>query len=491
MMYTMHRMKAGRSPLATALVVVVVMLTGCGPFFGPEAGPGAPSFDPPSGTYNEQVLVTISSSEGQLYITTDPTLNYLEYDRFNGGPIPVGDDLIIQAYCIDDRSLRSPISRAEYIIDSTDIANTVAPTISSPGLWQSSADYFWFDIGWDAWPPVDTNDSNPSDDLTDWYNLEFAVYASPANNIDTLGDAQTNGTIVKDWHSANTSASVGSARYSASAAGERRYVNVFVRDQEGNASAYGSVRMESSLGPPDIITGAQTWLNPQDGSLDPVFSGVGTPPADVVTTHVVALIDMDDDGLDDLVACYDDSVPVTHQAWFSSLGNGSFAPTPHYFDQNSEIATDLEIADLNQDGVPEIIFSNSSSIVTYSEAGAAPMVAIALAGVDVFAVGDIDGDGYPDIVTGDAAAAAGFEVIVWINEGDGSFAAVVQVWAGQNPNPVDVVLADLDRDGFADLVVANSNAIPVAPQIYYGTDDGTLVEGPMESWSFVDRSSPP
>ncbi|MEE8441647.1 MAG: hypothetical protein V3S41_08005, partial [Spirochaetia bacterium] len=283
----MHRMKAVRSPFATALVVVAVMLNGCGPIFGPEGGPSAPVFDPIPGTYTEHIWVSIDKPGGQVYMTTDPTLDVLQFGPMgNGESIFVGDDLTLRAYVIDDRGLRSPITVAEYIIE-----DTAAPVISSTAIWQTYVQYFGYGIEWDTWPAdiPSGSDPNPSDDLTEWGDLEFAVFASAQDNIDTPADAESNGTLVKDWHSENATGAVGYADYTASMAGERRYINVFVRDQAGNGSAYGSVRMESRVAPLDIYVARlspladEVWLNQFDGAFNPSFVAAPDPPPAILT----------------------------------------------------------------------------------------------------------------------------------------------------------------------------------------------------------------
>ncbi len=483
MMYNGQRMKAVRTPLATALVVVVVMLIGCGPFFGPEPGPSAPRFDPPAGTYNEHQWVSIKNRDGQLYVTMDPAADILEFKpMWDNEEIFVGETVTIRAYVIDDRGLRSPIAEAEYIIDTGD---TTAPTISSPGIHQTYAEYFHYEIQWDAWPPDGTNDSNPSDDLTDWYNLEFAVYASPGDNIDTIEDAEINGSLVKDWHSENMAGGVGYAYCTASHAGERRYINVFVRDQEGNTSAYGSVRMESRVPPPDIYLerqglGAEVWLNQFDASFTDI---VDPSPAVITDTYAVALVDLNDDGLDDLVASYWDA-GTGYQAWFASVGNGTFSDTPNYFEEGSDIAYDIEVADLNLDGTPDIIFANSLNGLTetavYSADGSL-LFTVPTFSTDFLAVGDINADGYPDIVTGDNAG--GEKVQVWINtDGTGVTKAPQTSWIGIDDvsDPLDVHLADLDGDGDADLLVASATG---AAQIYYSDGNSALdVEDESSMW---------
>jgi VCBS repeat protein len=475
MIYTVHHMKAGRTPLATALVVVAAMLSGCGPFFGPASGPRAPEIDPPAGTYNEQITVSITNSEGQLYVSTDPSAGILEYKRYDENePIQVADDMTVLAYCIDEQNLRSPVSRADYVIESTD---ATAPTIASAELWQSSYDYFGYDIQWDVWPPDGAGgNSNPSDDITDWYNLEFIVYASPEDNIDTLEKAESGGLIVRDWHSENAGSGVGYAHYEASAAGERRYINVFVRDQAGNASSYGSVRMQSRTGPPDIYLGRlappvdDVWLNQYSGEFDPPFIAPPDPvPALLENTYVVALADLNDDGFDDLIACYETG-GTTYQGWFAAKGNGSFEDSPTHVLDSTGTATDIEIADMDQDGSPDIVFADNSATVKVYHSDLTLLMTAGDPDTDWISTGDVNGDGFPDLVTGDVDNGLG--VGVWINNG-GALVLSDEPWYGEITNPTtDVLFANLNQDEYADLIIAQDTT---AVELYYGNGSSQMV----------------
>ena len=472
-------MKAVRIPLATALIVVVVALNGCDLFFGTEPGPSAPRFDPPAGTYSEHLWVSIKNSEGQLYVTTDPNLEVLQFEPTSDREsIFVGDDLTIRAYVIDDRSLRSAVSEAAYVIE-----DAAAPVISSTAIWQTSVDYLDYDIHWAAWPPDGSNGSNPSDDLTEWHNLEFAVFASPADDIDTLGGAESNlaVTLVRDWHSEHTAGDVGCAGCTACHAGER--------DLEGNVSAYGSVKMESrpamdlylAQSVPAGSEDDEVWLNPGDGVDDPVFFSVPTPPPPVLKdTYAAALADLNDDGYDDLIACYRDG-GIVYQGWFAANGNGTFSVTPVYSKETLDEASEIEIADMNRDGSPDIVFGNISTNVEVCDLSLNLLFTVDVLDTDSISVGDINGDGYPDIVTGDTAGVE--KVQVWINSAGTGVTGAAQSWTGENDvtDPVDVLLKDLDGDGYSDLVVAS---LASAVQVYYGTSGGSLVPGPPETWAF-------
>jgi len=83
------------------------------------------------------------------------------------------------------------------------------------------------------------------------------------------------------------------------------------------------------------------------------------------------------------------------------------------------------------------------------------------------AVADLDNDGYRDIVTANAGDS---DVSVLINDGDGTFASKVDYSSGGYPNAVAV--ADVDNDNYPDIVTANYADDTVSVLINNG--DGTF-----------------
>ena len=66
------------------------------------------------------------------------------------------------------------------------------------------------------------------------------------------------------------------------------------------------------------------------------------------------------------------------------------------------------------------------------------------------AIGDLDGDGVPDLVTANSGPG---NVSVLLGNGDGTFQS--QQAFGVGSGPFSVAIGDLDGDGVPDLVTAN------------------------------------
>ena len=87
------------------------------------------------------------------------------------------------------------------------------------------------------------------------------------------------------------------------------------------------------------------------------------------------------------------------------------------------------------------------------------------------AIGDLNGDGFPDLVTAnrDANTAS-----VFLGNGDGTFRPQVTYAAG--PEPLAIAIADFDGDGKPDLVTVNfgSSTENASAGVLLGNGDGTF-----------------
>jgi hypothetical protein len=159
--------------------------------------------------------------------------------------------------------------------------------------------------------------------------------------------------------------------------------------------------------------------------------------------------DVDGDGLLDFVTTDPSQSALFPSGLVAMLGDGSglFVPGP-----TLEIATiirDVDLGDLDGDGDDDAVALGSlpAVLTSLSATGGAfaPFPPVALSGNPVGALGDVDADGTLDAVTSSA---------LWIGLGNGQFAPPQPVDLG-NPTE-DLVLADLDADGWLDVAATGS-----------------------------------
>src|SRR5262249_25649668 len=121
------------------------------------------------------------------------------------------------------------------------------------------------------------------------------------------------------------------------------------------------------------------------------------------------------------------------------------------------------IRELNGDGGPDFIVSCSTSgagsVLLRPTDGGYPLHTQYSAGThpQQVVLGDINGDGKPDLVTADVGSSAGASLL--LGNGDGSFGSP-QLDFGTGSGLESVAIGDLNHDGMADLVFANSSNQP-------------------------------
>ena len=199
----------------------------------------------------------------------------------------------------------------------------------------------------------------------------------------------------------------------------------------------------------------------------------------------VALNDVDGDNDLDIVLANGNSGYLTHSnRLLLNDGRGFFVDSgswPPDFDRSSSLA----LADVDGDGDDDVVFGNSDSRNRlylnegggrFSKASNQRLPATVALTSDV-AFGDIDGDGDPDLVTGNTGYYAGFgdQNRLFRNDGAGFF---IDVTASQMPSDSDstsdVEFVDVDADGDQDLVLANTGE----SQLYLNDGAGYFTPSP-------------
>ncbi|TKC00339.1 FG-GAP-like repeat-containing protein [Pedobacter cryophilus] len=207
----------------------------------------------------------------------------------------------------------------------------------------------------------------------------------------------------------------------------------------------------------------------------------------------VAISDLDGDGKPDLVVAnhYSNSVSVyRNTSTNGSVSSGSFAAKVDFATGSQPIS--VAIGDLDCDGKPDLavanrssttfsVFRNTSTSGSITAGSFAAKVDFAIGGsLNSIAIGDLDGDGKPDLaVTNQSSVSVIRNTSTSGSITAGSFAAKVDFATGSSP--YSVAIGDLDGDGKPDLAVANSNTS------YISVIHNTSTIGSITAGSFATR----
>src|ERR1039457_6510136 len=211
----------------------------------------------------------------------------------------------------------------------------------------------------------------------------------------------------------------------------------------------------------------------------------------------VALADFNNDGRLDVVA-----IETARNEISILLGNGdgtfrspvNYAGTP-----NATSMTSVAIGDLNGDGVPDIVVGSDMGIGVFLGNGDGTFQAIRsfslLPYTQAVAIGDVNGDGIPDVEAVRAQGSPGtYFVMVLPGNGDGTFGAPVAIPVGANPE--GIALGDLNGDLNLDMVTANQSDGSIS--ILINNDPGAIRVSPSSgggsaqtfAFTFSDRNGP-
>jgi hypothetical protein len=224
---------------------------------------------------------------------------------------------------------------------------------------------------------------------------------------------------------------------------------------------------------PDVAsTSASAYLNvmPGDGqgNLLPVRR------RSLASASALAAGDFNEDGRPDVAV-----VLRSASAFSVLLGDGALGfgvPATRFMDLTP---LDVRTVDLDRDGNLDLVIIGGTDVRLFfgDGAGAFPFESrpsLAATGiVSTFDVGDVNGDGWLDVVCVARASAAGSTSEVRIVPGNGSRGMGAPYLARIVPvTPTDSLLADFDADGALDLLVSSFPAAPA--QLMRGGGDGTF-----------------
>ncbi|MES2703357.1 MAG: FG-GAP-like repeat-containing protein [Bacteroidota bacterium] len=288
---------------------------------------------------------------------------------------------------------------------------------------------------------------------------DLAVGNSGANTVSVLRNTSSSGSITTSSFATHVTFATGEQPWS-----------VAIGDIDGDGKPELAVANNAS---------STVSVYHNTGSSGSITSGSFATQVTYATgsnPYSVAIGDIDGDGKADLAVADLGSATISVYRNTSSSGSitsGSFAARVTFATGSNPIS--VAIGDIDGDGKPDMavanqgsntisVLRNTSSSGSITTGSFATQITFAT-GINPrnVAIGDIDGDGKPDLAVANLSSAT---VSVYRNTSSsgsitsGSFAT--QVTFATGTDPVSVAMGDIDGDGKPDLVTANNNSIAVS-----------------------------
>ncbi len=233
----------------------------------------------------------------------------------------------------------------------------------------------------------------------------------------------------------------------------------------------------------DVVTAngaVYVSLGHGDGTFAAPVSYTAAP-----SSRYVAAYDLNGDGHLDLVVIGTNGINnfLSYVAVLLGNGDGTFQAAQTFYAGHEGL--DIKVGDLNGDGYPDIITVNKgdNQIGVFLGNGNGTFQAETL--INVFApygveVGDFNGDGNPDLVV---TTYSGMSIL--LGTGNGVFAAPVAYAAGSAA--VKAVVGDFNADGKLDIATPNFNDNNMT--VMLGNGDGTFQSPVAYSTNFTQSQS--
>jgi len=226
------------------------------------------------------------------------------------------------------------------------------------------------------------------------------------------------------------------------------------------------------------VSPSQLQATPSSPSTNPIFFTAPAYGSGGRDADSVAVGDVNGDGKPDLVVtnqCADNTCVNGSVSVLLGNGDGTFQAAVSY-GSGGQYSFSVAVGDVNGDGKPDLIVANQCVSNNNCANGSVSVLlgngdgtfkgAVSYGSGGVYAqsvaVGDVNADGHPDLVVANQCVSnnncANGEVSVLLGIGDGTFQAAVSYGSG-GYGASFVGVGDVNGDGKPDLVVANQCAI--------------------------------
>jgi hypothetical protein len=177
-----------------------------------------------------------------------------------------------------------------------------------------------------------------------------------------------------------------------------------------NGDGAKDVALTDAFGVKVLMHAPPSSASPESAAfLTPVQVYTESSPTSVLGANIIAIADVNGDGLNDLVIT--DPGPDAGSAPFVAVllqnpaAKGTFLPPVPYPIQPFSAATSILVADVNGDGLPDIVVGGTAGVTVLLQAAGSPGTFMTAAtykalNANEIAIADTNGDGFVDIVVG-------------------------------------------------------------------------------------------